>query len=201
MRAAWVAGVVDESTLVWGQGLEAWYPIRNVVGLTTNIQSLDGARRRTPCVRCRSPLSPWAAAGQRQLPAQSRARDAPARVRESTDAAYATLRCATRRREAPAAFGARARANPTPSRTCALTWTFAPPFVPALSVLVFKWLHDKFILRPRLERVRAQVRPGLARALARGWLARATDSHACAVCVCARFFIFRVVVARSARRR
>ena len=43
VRKAWVHGVIDQYTLVWGQGLEDWYPMRNVVGLITNIQSLDGA--------------------------------------------------------------------------------------------------------------------------------------------------------------
>ena len=52
MRACWVNGVIDDKTLVWGQGLEAWYPIRNVVGLVTNIQSLDGAP-----AGCAPPLS------------------------------------------------------------------------------------------------------------------------------------------------
>ena len=28
----------------------------------------------------------------------------------------------------------------------------------ARPVIIFKWLHDKFILRPRLERVRRQAR-------------------------------------------
>jgi len=42
-RKCWVHGVVDQYTLVWGQGLEGWYPMRNVVGLITNLNSLDGA--------------------------------------------------------------------------------------------------------------------------------------------------------------
>lgn len=52
LRACWVTGVVDEATLVWGQGLESWYPICNVEGLEVNIKSLDvvvaKVRRRTP---------------------------------------------------------------------------------------------------------------------------------------------------------
>ena len=31
-------------------------------------------------------------------------------------------------------------------------------------MLIFKWLHDKFILQPRLERIRAQVRATPAQA-------------------------------------
>lgn len=42
LRAGWIHGIVDEYTLVWGQGLEGWYPIRNVVSLVANIQSYDG---------------------------------------------------------------------------------------------------------------------------------------------------------------
>jgi hypothetical protein len=60
MRACWVNGVIDDDTLVWGQGLEAWYPVRNVIGLTTNIQSLDGAANAGE-----SPLSPAALARHR----------------------------------------------------------------------------------------------------------------------------------------
>lgn len=41
MRACWVNGIVDHNTLVWGQGLEAWYPVSNVVGLIANIQTFD----------------------------------------------------------------------------------------------------------------------------------------------------------------
>jgi hypothetical protein len=72
----------------------------------------------------------------------------------------------------------------------ALTWTFARAC--ALAVLVFKWLHDKFILRPRLERVRAQVRSWREREL---WLVCAPLAHAVLTHFSALF------VARSARRR
>jgi hypothetical protein len=44
LRAAWVNGVVDSCTLVWGLGLEGWWPIRNVEGLIVNIRTLDGAQ-------------------------------------------------------------------------------------------------------------------------------------------------------------
>jgi hypothetical protein len=57
VRKAWVHGVIDQYTLMWGQGLEAWYPMRNVVGLVTNVQSLDGApsRLKKPSIRRRPP--------------------------------------------------------------------------------------------------------------------------------------------------
>ena len=58
LRACWVQGVVDEATLVWGQGLEAWYPVRNVVGLVANIQSLDGAQIAPQRYAPASPASP-----------------------------------------------------------------------------------------------------------------------------------------------
>lgn len=48
LRAGWVNGVIDEFTLVWGQGLEAWYPVRNVISLVANIQSYDGEKSTQP---------------------------------------------------------------------------------------------------------------------------------------------------------
>lgn len=51
MRAAWVHGIIDEYTLVWGQGLEAWYPVQNVVSLVANIQSYDGESPASPTTR------------------------------------------------------------------------------------------------------------------------------------------------------
>lgn len=33
LKTAWVNGIVDEHTLVWGNGLGSWVPIRNVRGL------------------------------------------------------------------------------------------------------------------------------------------------------------------------
>ena len=41
LRACYAQGVVDDQTLVWGQGLTGWYPIRNVIGLTANIRNLE----------------------------------------------------------------------------------------------------------------------------------------------------------------
>ena len=39
LRQCWVNGVVDEHTLVWGNGLGDWLPARNVRGLITNIRN------------------------------------------------------------------------------------------------------------------------------------------------------------------
>lgn len=55
LRAGWVHGVIDEFTLVWGQGLEAWYPVRNVVSLVANIQSYDGESWRAPPAAATAP--------------------------------------------------------------------------------------------------------------------------------------------------
>lgn len=49
LREAWVHGVIDEGTLVWGQGLGDWLPIRNVRTLVPQIRTLEGWR----------PLSHW----------------------------------------------------------------------------------------------------------------------------------------------
>lgn len=45
LREAWVHGVVDENTLVWGQGLADWLPIRNVRTLVPQIRTVEGKRR------------------------------------------------------------------------------------------------------------------------------------------------------------
>lgn len=37
-------GVVDENTLVWGQGLADWLPIRNVRTLVPQIRTVEGKR-------------------------------------------------------------------------------------------------------------------------------------------------------------
>lgn len=39
LRQCWVNGIVDEHTLVWGNGLGDWLPARNVRGLITNIRN------------------------------------------------------------------------------------------------------------------------------------------------------------------
>ena len=43
LREAWVSGTVDENTLIWGEGLGDFIPIRNVTTLVAQI--------RTPEVR------------------------------------------------------------------------------------------------------------------------------------------------------
>jgi len=43
LRDCWVHGVVDENTLVWGQGLCDWLPIRNVRTLVPQIRTVEGA--------------------------------------------------------------------------------------------------------------------------------------------------------------
>ena len=42
MREAWVHGVIDQNTLVWGQGLADWLPIRNVKTLVPQIRTVEG---------------------------------------------------------------------------------------------------------------------------------------------------------------
>eukprot|EP00238_Polyblepharides_amylifera_P000755 CAMPEP_0196572352 /NCGR_PEP_ID=MMETSP1081-20130531/2422_1 /TAXON_ID=36882 /ORGANISM="Pyramimonas amylifera, Strain CCMP720" /LENGTH=127 /DNA_ID=CAMNT_0041889649 /DNA_START=332 /DNA_END=718 /DNA_ORIENTATION=+ len=41
LRAAWVEGIVDEHTLVWGLGLEEWLPVRNVRALPSLIRNFE----------------------------------------------------------------------------------------------------------------------------------------------------------------
>lgn len=41
LREAWVNGVVDENTLVWGQGLADWLPIKNVRTLVPQIRTVE----------------------------------------------------------------------------------------------------------------------------------------------------------------
>ena len=42
LRDAWVHGVIDENTLVWGQGLADWLPVRNVRTLVPQIRTVEG---------------------------------------------------------------------------------------------------------------------------------------------------------------
>ena len=42
LRDCWVHGVVDENTLVWGQGLCDWLPVRNVRTLVPQIRTVEG---------------------------------------------------------------------------------------------------------------------------------------------------------------
>jgi hypothetical protein len=44
MREAWVNGVIDENTLVWGQGLADWLPVKNVRTLVPQIRTMEGER-------------------------------------------------------------------------------------------------------------------------------------------------------------
>lgn len=37
LRQAWANGLIDETTLVWGQGLIEWIPARNVAMLLDNV--------------------------------------------------------------------------------------------------------------------------------------------------------------------
>uniref|UniRef100_A0A7S1X760 GYF domain-containing protein n=2 Tax=Eukaryota TaxID=2759 RepID=A0A7S1X760_9CHLO len=41
LREAWVQGIIDEHTLVWGQGLADWLPARNVRTLVPQIRTLE----------------------------------------------------------------------------------------------------------------------------------------------------------------
>ena len=41
MREAWVNGVIDENTLVWGQGLADWLPVKNVRTLVPQIRTVE----------------------------------------------------------------------------------------------------------------------------------------------------------------
>merc|ERR1711918_116033 len=39
LREAWAGGIIDDKTLVWGNGLIDWIPIRNVSLLTSSIRT------------------------------------------------------------------------------------------------------------------------------------------------------------------
>ncbi|KAL4425273.1 hypothetical protein ABPG75_009289 [Micractinium tetrahymenae] len=41
LREAWTQGVIDENTLVWGQGLADWLPVRNVRTLVPQIRTVE----------------------------------------------------------------------------------------------------------------------------------------------------------------
>lgn len=41
LREAWIHGVVDEHTLVWGPGLMDWLPVRNVRTLVPQIRTVE----------------------------------------------------------------------------------------------------------------------------------------------------------------
>lgn len=42
LRECWVHGVIDDGTLVWGQGLIDWLPVKNVRTLVPQIRTLEG---------------------------------------------------------------------------------------------------------------------------------------------------------------
>lgn len=42
MKDAWVQGIVDENTLVWGQGLIDWLPMKNVKLLVAQVRTPEG---------------------------------------------------------------------------------------------------------------------------------------------------------------
>ena len=46
LRECWVQGVIDEHTLVWGQGLGDWLPVRNIRTLVPQIRTFEGAARQ-----------------------------------------------------------------------------------------------------------------------------------------------------------
>jgi hypothetical protein len=41
MRECWVNGIIDENTLVWGQGLADWLPVKNVRTLVPQIRTVE----------------------------------------------------------------------------------------------------------------------------------------------------------------
>lgn len=42
MKEAWVQGIIDENTLVWGQGLADWLPAKNVQLLLPMVRTPEG---------------------------------------------------------------------------------------------------------------------------------------------------------------
>lgn len=41
LRECWVQGVIDQHTLIWGQGLMDWLPVRNVRTLVPQIRTVE----------------------------------------------------------------------------------------------------------------------------------------------------------------
>eukprot|EP01024_Parvocaulis_polyphysoides_P046081 TRINITY_DN4324_c0_g4_i2.p2 TRINITY_DN4324_c0_g4~~TRINITY_DN4324_c0_g4_i2.p2 ORF type:complete len:151 (+),score=16.66 TRINITY_DN4324_c0_g4_i2:22-453(+) len=41
LRNCWVQGVIDEQTIVWGQGLGDWIPVKNVRTLVAQIRTFE----------------------------------------------------------------------------------------------------------------------------------------------------------------
>ena len=44
LRECWVHGVIDDGTLVWGQGLMDWLPVKNVRTLVPQIRTFEGTK-------------------------------------------------------------------------------------------------------------------------------------------------------------
>ncbi len=42
LREAWVNGIIDENTLIWGQGLIDWLPAKNIRTLIPQIRTPEG---------------------------------------------------------------------------------------------------------------------------------------------------------------
>lgn len=42
LRKAWVHGIIDQHTLVWGHGLIDWLPVQNVRTLVPQIRTFEG---------------------------------------------------------------------------------------------------------------------------------------------------------------
>ena len=51
-----VHGIIDENTLVWGQGLADWLPIRNVRTLVAQIRTMEG-RAQSDLRVCKAPCA------------------------------------------------------------------------------------------------------------------------------------------------
>jgi hypothetical protein len=47
LKDCWVQGVIDENTLVWGQGLYDWLPAKNVKLLLPLIRTPEGGELRS----------------------------------------------------------------------------------------------------------------------------------------------------------
>ena len=81
LREAWVQGIVDENTLVWGSGLIDWLPIRNVRTLVPQIRTVEGEQPRAAARRRHRDLArlqPRHAQGPRPACARRAARRAAA---------------------------------------------------------------------------------------------------------------------------
>lgn len=48
LKDAWVQGVVDENTMMWGQGLYDWLPAKNIKLLLPMIRTPEGAHKQRP---------------------------------------------------------------------------------------------------------------------------------------------------------